>query len=76
MITYVRRIVQVTLLTMVLVFGAMLIVGSLDTPGWSDPHHGYSTKGKIHVQIVPWVYAGAEVEHEAYVNGGHGSQSH
>ena len=36
-----RRIAQVTLLTAVLVFGALLIVGSFNTPSWSDPHHGY-----------------------------------
>ena len=38
MFGYMRRIAQVTILTFVLVFGSLLVVGSFDTPGWSHAH--------------------------------------
>ena len=39
MLTQVKRIAQITALTLVLVFGTLLVVGSFDTPVWSSSDH-------------------------------------
>lgn len=38
-----RRIVQVTLLTAALIFGAMLMIGSFDTDSLAQSHHTSET---------------------------------
>lgn len=60
MLAKVRRIAQVTLLTAALVFGAMLMIGSFDTPGWAHPHHG----GEVYVGAL-----GVHFTVEAYGDG-------
>lgn len=39
MIRYIKRTLQVTLLTAMLVFSGLLIMGSFDTPSWSASDH-------------------------------------
>ena len=47
MLAKIRRIAQVTLLTVALVFGAMLMIGNFDTSGWASSHHTTEIYGGI-----------------------------
>ena len=53
MFGYMRRIVQVISLTFVLVFCSLLVVGSFDTPGWSDSHETDEGYGGIDIWGIP-----------------------
>lgn len=70
MLRHVRRIAQVTLLTAVLVFSTLLVVGSFDSSVWSDAHHGGSVTVTFH-EGSWWNYKGHTRSVTVYVNGGH-----
>jgi len=70
MLANVRCIAQVTLLTAVLVFGALLIVGSFDSPGWSDAHHGWEHTWTEYVAFC-WIHLDITMSHTRYLNGDH-----
>lgn len=63
MIFYIRRLVQVSLLTVLLLFGTLLIMTSFESPSWSDhAYENHSTYAK-HVHVVNnseviygWIY--------------------
>lgn len=76
MISQFRRMTQVAILTCMLVFGTLLMVGSFEAPVWSDPHHGKSVKHKIHQTWFFFLYGGHETHQNFYQNGGHGNTSH
>lgn len=66
MLRHVRRIAQVTLLTAVLVFSTLLVVGSFNTPSWSDGHH--TEESYWGVSIGDWsIHFGSE----EYESGSH-----
>lgn len=69
---HIQRIAQITLLTVVLVFGTLLIVGSFNNIGWSDAHHGESHSGPHYFHLDNGHHDPKTVKHGAYVNGGHG----
>ena len=52
MFGYMRRIAQVTLLVVLIVFGSLLVIGSFDTPGWS--HHHYVQEAYAGFSIWGW----------------------
>ena len=76
MLNYFRRTAQVVMLTCVLIFGTLLILGSFETTGWSDSHHGYGHTKTVHNDWIFWWYTGETIVHEEYSNGGHGNTSH
>lgn len=71
MIARVRRIAQITLLTTVLVFGSLLLVGSFDTPVWSHGghHHTWSKKVSKHKGGF-WIYWGSTETTTVYYDPG------
>jgi hypothetical protein len=71
---YVQRIAQITLLTVVLVFGTLLIVGSFNNIGWSDAHHGESHTGPHYFHLNNGHHDVQHIKHSDYVNGEHGHQ--
>ena len=76
MLNYFRRLVQVVVLTFVLVFGTLVMVGSFDTPSWSDSHHGYEKKKVTHETVLLFFYMGKESSQTFYHNSGHSNTSH
>ncbi|MYC74671.1 hypothetical protein F4X10_02725 [Candidatus Poribacteria bacterium] len=75
MLNYFRRTAQVVMLTFLLVFGTLLMVGSFEMPGWSDAHHGDSYYADVHYKVA-WIwYMGKTVLHEDYESGGHGDDT-
>lgn len=71
MLSHFRRIIQVVALTFVLVFGTLLMVGSFEMPGWSDPVH--VLQETTHVRVWPF-YLLVTTTH--YVHSGHGDTEH
>lgn len=71
MFRHFRYITQVVALTFVLLFGALLMVGSFETPGWSDPVH--VVQETTH-ETVFYFYLPLTTTH--YVHSGHGDTSH
>ena len=69
---HIQRIAQITLLTVVLVFGTLLIVGSFNSIGWSDAHHGDSHTGPHYYHVANDHHGAMNAKHSAYVNGQHG----
>ena len=63
MIRYVWRVVQVSLLTVLLLFGTLLIMTSFESPGWSDRAYEHHSTYAKHVRMVNngetiygWIY--------------------
>ena len=75
MLNYFRRTAQVAILTFVLSFGVLLMIGGFNVPVWSDSHHGYSFENSVHKSRILW-YSGATHVHREYHNGGHGDATH
>ena len=75
MISRFRRSTQVVVLTCMLVFGSLLMLGSFEMPSWSDPHHGGSYYHKIHKSFLIFYY-GHTMHEGSYASGGHGNTSH
>lgn len=69
------RFAQVALITVILVFGSLLVIGSFDIPGWSDAHHGYESYVEAHGGIFLW-YIGGTYRHVHYKHSGHGDTIH
>lgn len=56
MLSYFRRSVRVIALTCVLIFSALLMLGSFDTLGWSDEEHHTHTYEKREHRIFYSIY--------------------
>ena len=52
------------------------MIGSFDTPGWSDPHHGGASYHKGHKTWLFLFYGGHTFHEGTYVSGGHGDTVH
>ena len=76
MLNYFRRTAQVAVLTCVLIFGTLLMLGSFGTTGWSDSHHGFETSNETHETVIFFFYIGEHTHQEYYENGGHGNTNH
>ena len=71
MLNYFRRTAQVAVLTCVLIFGTLLMLGSFETTGWSDSHHGFEYTREIHYEIFYVWYKGRSKLEKHYESGGH-----
>ncbi|MYC74670.1 hypothetical protein F4X10_02720 [Candidatus Poribacteria bacterium] len=76
MLNYFRRTAQVVMLTFLLVFGTLLMVGSFEMPGWSDSHHGYEKTRMGHETVFLLFYVGKETTIKYYHNSGHSDTNH
>ena len=70
--SHVQRVLQVSVVTAVLVFGSLLILGTFDNVGWSDDHHGKSHTGSAYMTKMKDVHELVHQTHSDYVNGQHG----
>lgn len=67
MIRHIRRIIQVSLFTVVLVFSSMLIITSFDNPSWA---HFKTVWHHTHEQYSSgWFFGLGHDTHESYVGG-------
>ena len=76
MLNYFRRSAQVAVLTCLLVFGSLLMLGGFETTGWSDSHHGYETSNVTHETVFLCFYIGEHTHQKYYHNSGHGNTNH